>query len=334
MRVAVVGAGGNVGSALLRRLSQDAGVTGVVGVARHVPGGSAPGVRWVAADVASPGSEPRLRQALDGADAVVALAWGIQPARDEAALWRTNVDGTLRVLRAARDAGARHGVYVSSIGAYAPRPAGDPVANAVAEDHPVTGIPSSQYSRHKAWVEQALPGLRNAGGVPLAVLRPGLVFQRGAGQEVARYFLGNLVPRVLLRRRAVPVLPVPSDLVVQAVHADDLAEAIRLALHSRAEGAFNIAAEPVLGPAQLAEVLGARHVPVPPRVLRALASATFSTHLQPTEPGWVDLAQLSPVMRTERARTGLGWSPQHSSTGALAELLDGMHRRNPDRPPL
>ncbi|PPK97441.1 nucleoside-diphosphate-sugar epimerase [Kineococcus xinjiangensis] len=333
MRVVVVGASGNVGSALLRRLAADETVTGVVAVARHVPDRASwpAGVEWVSADVSSRWSESRLVEAARGADRLVSLSWGIQPAHDEAALWRTNVDGTLRVLRAARTAGVAHAVYVSSIGAYAPRPPGDPVAGAVGEDHPVTGVGTSQYSRQKAWVEQFLPAVRD---LPLAVLRPGLVFQSSAGHEVVRYFLGNLVPRVVLRRRAVPVLPLPGDLVVQAVHADDLAEAIRLALHARAEGAFNVAAEPVLGPAQFAEVLDARHVPVPAKALRTLASVTFHAHLQPSEPGWMDLALLSPVMRTDRIRAELGWEPTCTSTEALAELLDGVRRGAPDRPPL
>ena len=331
MRVVVVGASGNVGSALLRRLAADGAVEEVVAVARHEPA-DAGGARWVTADVSSAWSEPRLVRALRGADAVVSLTWAIQPAHDEAALWRTNVDGTLRVLRAAREAGVPHAVYVSSIGTYAPRPPGNPVENAVGEDHPATGIGTSQYSRHKAWVEQHLPPF--ARDLRLAVLRPGLVFQEGAANEVARYFLGHLVPRALLRRRAVPVLPLPDDLVIQGVHADDLAEALRLVLHARAEGAFNVAADPVLGPAELSAALRARHVRVPAAALRALASATFHAHLQPSEPGWVDLALLSPVMRTDRIREELGWRPAHTATGALGELLDGMHRRNPARPPL
>ncbi|WP_345714293.1 NAD-dependent epimerase/dehydratase family protein, partial [Kineococcus glutinatus] len=135
MRVVVVGASGNVGSALLRRLAADDDVSEVVAVARHVPEHDPTGARWVTADVASPGSEPRLAEAARGADALVALAWGIQPSHDEAALWRTNVDGTLRALRAARTAGVRHAVYVSSIGAYGPRPRETPLVP-VGEDHP------------------------------------------------------------------------------------------------------------------------------------------------------------------------------------------------------
>ena len=46
--------------------------------------------------------------------------------------------------------------------------------------------------------------------------------------------------------------------------------------------------------------------------------------LQPTEPGWLDMALKVPVMDTARARSDLGWAPSHSATSTLLELLEGM----------
>jgi hypothetical protein len=63
---------------------------------------------------------------------------------------------------------------------------------------------------------------------------------------------------------------------------------------------------------------------VPPQVLRTLAATTFALRLQPTEPGWVDMALAVPLMDSTRARTELGWEPSHSSTDALLELLGGI----------
>jgi hypothetical protein len=51
---------------------------------------------------------------------------------------------------------------------------------------------------------------------------------------------------------------------------------------------------------------------------------TFRLHLQPAEPGWVDMALGVPLMSTERAREKLHWSPQHSSLEAIGELISGM----------
>ena len=62
------------------------------------------------------------RGAVPGADAVVHLAWLIQPGRREDVTHSVNVEGTARVFRAAVQAGVGAVVYASSVGAYAPGP--------------------------------------------------------------------------------------------------------------------------------------------------------------------------------------------------------------------
>jgi nucleoside-diphosphate-sugar epimerase len=156
-------------------------------------------------------------------------------------------------------------------------------------------------------------------------LRPGLIFKREAGTEIRRLFAGPLLPTPLVRRGLLPILPLPARLTLQAVHTDDVAQAYRLAaLSPTAEGAYNIAADPVLTPRALARALGARHVAVPEKPLRTLADWTWRAHLQPTPPGWLDMGLSVPVMDTARAREQLGWTPRHTSDQALNELLDGL----------
>jgi nucleoside-diphosphate-sugar epimerase len=80
----------------------------------------------------------------------------------------------------------------------------------------------------------------------------------------------------------------------------------------------------VLTPTHLAQALGAgRSVRFPVTGLRLLAWASWHARLQPTDPGWIDLAANSPVMSTERLRA-LGWTPGTSSQQALADLVSGI----------
>src|SRR3954447_11444494 len=118
MKVAVTGATGNVGTATLRALGADERVDEIVGLARRPPDLRLPKVTWRAADVAT----GDLRAAFAGADAVVHLAWLIQPSRDESVTHRVNVEGSARVFQAAAAVGARTLVYASSVGAYSPGP--------------------------------------------------------------------------------------------------------------------------------------------------------------------------------------------------------------------
>src|SRR3954469_2487740 len=148
IKVAATGASGDVGPALLRRLpAPTAGLAEVRGLARRRPPDLAPwsAVRWHLTDLGEAGTEEVLAEFLDGVDAVVHLAWALQPGRHPDQLRRVNVEGTRRVVRAAAAAGVPHVVPLSSIGAYAP----GAVGQRVTEDWPTTGVPSSQYSRDK-----------------------------------------------------------------------------------------------------------------------------------------------------------------------------------------
>src|ERR671938_120246 len=104
LRVAVTGASGNVGTALLRRLTAPgSGVAEVRGLARRQPPSIAPyaGVRWHLADLGETRSEPELTRFLGGVDAVGPLAWALRPGRQPGRLHRVNVGGTRRLARAA-----------------------------------------------------------------------------------------------------------------------------------------------------------------------------------------------------------------------------------------
>src|SRR3954447_26232439 len=151
MRVVVVGATGNVGTSVLHALAREPAVESVVGVARRLPKMSFPKTKWVSADVVS----DDLAAIFRGADAVVHLAWLIQPSRDAALLRAVNVDGSARVFRAAGEAGVGALVYASSIGAYSP----GPKDRRVDESWPTEGIESSFYSVHKAETERMLDQL-------------------------------------------------------------------------------------------------------------------------------------------------------------------------------
>jgi UDP-glucose 4-epimerase len=318
MRVTVIGATGNVGTAVMRRLAAEPAVSELVGVARRRPSLALPKTRWEAADITRSDLAPLLR----GSDAVIHLAWLIQPSRHEGVTRATNVEGSRRVFEAAARAAVPRIVYASSVGAYAE----GPKDRAVDESWPATGIASSFYSRHKAATEAMLDGLERAHPeLRIVRLRKGLIFGREAASGIRRLFAGPLLPTFLLRPELIPVVPAHERLVFQAVHRDDVAEAYRRALlDDDARGAYNIAAGPVLDSAELGRILGARPVPVPRALLRGAATATWRLHLQPTEPGWVDLGLGVPVMSTARARDELGWVPRYTAAEALLELIAGM----------
>jgi UDP-glucose 4-epimerase len=331
MRVVVTGATGNVGTSLVRALGADDRVSEIVGIARRPARWEAAKTTWAQADVEADGD--RLAALFAGADAVVHLAWLIQPSRDREELRRVNVEGSRRVFEAAVSAGVGTLVHASSIGAYSWGPKDLPVD----ESHPTEGTPTSFYSQDKVAAERLLDEVEAANpDLRVARLRPGLIFKAEAASEIRRYFAGPFLPASLVRPRFLRVVPAFDRLVVQAVHSEDVAEAYRLVVtEPSARGAYNVAADPVLDADELARELNAVKVPVPASVVRALADASWRAHLQPTPPGWLDLARTVPVMSSARIRA-LGWEPRHTSLEALRELLEAMADGGglPGAPPL
>lgn len=328
MRVVVFGATGNAGTSFIRAAASDPSIESIVGIARRMPDTRMPKTEWAQADI----SRDDLGPLVKGADCVVHLAWLIQPSRDLNTLYATNVEGSRRVFEATAAEGVGSLVYASSVGAYSL----GPKDRFVDESWPTHGVATSFYSRHKAATERMLDSLEaERPELRVARLRPGLIFKRGSASGQRRLFAGPFVPRKLVRRALIPFVPDVDRLRFQCVHSHDIGEAYRLAVTSDVRGAFNVAAEPALGPPELAELLGARRLKMRPETLYTLTKVTYALHLHPTPPGWLDLAFQTPLMDTTRARTVLGWQPRHSAGEALLELLGGIRDgAGIDTPPL
>jgi nucleoside-diphosphate-sugar epimerase len=315
MRIAITGATGNVGTSCVAALLEEPRVSQIVAIARRVPSFTLPRVFFVTGDVSKDDPAPWF----EGVDAVVHLAWDVRSAHDRKRLWENNVEGSLRVFEGAARAGVRTLVHASSVGVYSEGPRNE----LVEESWPREGIATSQYSLQKAAVERQLdvvearfPDLR------VVRMRPALVFKRDAASRIQQLFLGPLFPHWLLKPGRVPF--VPQKLALQCLHSLDVASAFRSAVMRDVRGAFNLATDPVLDSRALARVLSTRTVNVSPRVIRAVAAAAFQLRLQPSEPGWIDLAFKSPMLCSRRAREELDWRPRYDSVATLLELLEGI----------
>ncbi|HYZ57920.1 MAG TPA: NAD-dependent epimerase/dehydratase family protein [Streptosporangiaceae bacterium] len=328
MHVVVVGATGNVGTSTVQALAADPKVTSILGLARRLPGWTADKTEWASADI----TESDLTALFRGADAVVHLAWLFQPTRQPLVTWQANVFGSARVFRAVAEAGVPALVYASSVGAYSPGPAD----RAVDETWPTHSWPTAAYGREKAYVERLLDSFQvDHPDIRIVRLRPGFIFKREAAAEQRRLFAGPLVPGWLARPGLIPLVPDVPGLRVQVVHAEDAAQAYRLAVLGDARGPFNIAADPVIDGPALARLLGARTVRVPASVARAAIAAGWYSGLVPADPKLFDLALRLPLMDTRRAREQLGWAPVHSATETVKEFLAGLRgNQGMDTPPL
>jgi ferritin-like metal-binding protein YciE/nucleoside-diphosphate-sugar epimerase len=326
VKVVVTGATGNVGTSVIEALGDSPEVEQIVGVARRLPSTKPAKTTWVDADIVS----SDLESIFAGADTVIHLAWAIQPSHDSETLKRINVDGSRRVFDAVAAAGVPKLVYASSVGAYSP----GPKDREVGEEWPTGGVESSFYSRHKALVEDLLDQLEaRAPQIKVVRMRPALIFKGEAATEIRRLFAGPFLPSFLVGR--LPAIPRLPGLRFQAVHSSDVGRAYALATVRDVSGAFNLAAEPPIGSEELSATLKARTFPMPVSIARRLVDLSWRLRLQPTPPGWLDMALAVPLMSSQHAGRELGWEPRYSAIEALEELLSGIrHGAGAATPPL
>jgi nucleoside-diphosphate-sugar epimerase len=183
------------------------------------------------------------------------------------------------------------------------------------------------YGREKSYAERVLDVFeRDHRETRVVRLRPGFIFKASSSAQQRRLFAGPLVPGVVLRPGLVPLVPDMPGFRFQVLHSHDAAAAYHLALTRDVRGPFNVAADPVIDAASLGRLLRARPVRVPARVAGSLLAAAWRLHLVPASPHLFDLALSLPLMDSDRARTVLGWHPEHDAFDALSEVIEGMHQ--------
>jgi nucleoside-diphosphate-sugar epimerase len=318
--IAITGASGTVGPALLRRLSRSREVDRVLVLGRRPPDPShaGPKVEFRQVDVRDRAAVAR---GIEGADVVIHMAYalyGVTPG--EADLFETNVEGTLNVARAAAVAGARRFVHLSSAVVYGFRPDNP---QPIDENAPIRASARHFYSRHKAQAELLVNDVLDGTGTEAYMLRPCAV----VGPHAAGATVSSLRPSVRagIRRTLaalghaglLPPLPAP-PVPLQFVHEDDVAQAaVRAALGRGPAGVYNLAGRGAVEGRDALRLLGLRPLPLPQPVGRAALRAL--ARVPPLVPAiaWQEAGAAPLMLDTSRARHDLGWRPRWSSRAAL-----------------
>jgi UDP-glucose 4-epimerase len=324
LTVAVTGATGEIGLAVLAALERSREVGRVVGMARRPFDPAGHGFKKLTYRQGDVLDTEDVEGLVKGADVVVHLAFLIMGGPQESA--EVNLHGSRNVFQATVSAGARRLIYASSVAAYGfhrenPQP--------LTEEVPAIGSASHYYSAQKAEVERMLHTVLDGADTEAYVFRPCIV----GGPEAP--LLIETLPYTLISERlpgpvlslldGVPILkPVLPDPGVpfQLVHHDDVADAMRAAVLGRGTpGVYNLAGPGELTFKQLAEELGWYSIPVPELAVDAAAEIVGRLGFLPAQAQWIAALREPVIMDTTKARRELRWRPKHDALQTLRETI-------------
>ena len=300
MRYLITGGSGYIGSRLVELLSRRDDTETVVICDVRPPRVHRPRTEFVKLDVRD---REAVRNALERsrADALVHLAFLLDPIHDESLMYDIDVNGTHNVLEAAAAAGTQQVLVTSSAVAYGAFPDNP---EPLTEADPVRGVASYSYARDKTesdrlcqlWAERHPDRT-------MTIVRPCIVLGPNVDNSLVR--LWTKAPA------AWDFGGLDND--VQFVHEDDVVEAISRLLDGKHAGAYNVAGDGLMTYRECAELIDLPVRKIPVKALRALARASWKVRLAEAPPGQIEFGLYPWIVSNEKLKTTLGWGPEHDT---------------------
>jgi UDP-glucose 4-epimerase len=310
VRYLITGGSGYIGSRLTEILVDRDDVEAIVNLDIRPPARPQSKATFVRGDVRDYASIRALLER-EQPDALVHLAFVLNPIRDEARMYDIDVNGTAAVLRAAADAGTQQVLVTSSATAYGAFPDNP---KPIAEDWPVRGQPDFSYARHKADADRIcqLWALENPDRV-MTIVRPSIVF----GPNVENY-----ISRSWQNSSFMPILD-GVDQDFQLVHEDDVVSALIGLLDAKAGGAFNLGGDGTITWGESAEMVGVKTREMSMKMTRRIYGAAWALHAPRIEspPGNLNFIRYPWVVSNEKLKSEIGWQPSATTREVFVETM-------------
>jgi UDP-glucose 4-epimerase len=301
VRYLITGGSGYIGTRLVERLAAQEDTERIVICDVRPPRSQRTSVEFVELDVRD---AARAREVVERErpDALLHLAFVLNPIHDEGLMYEIDVNGTHNVLEAASVAGVGQVLVTSSTVAYGAFP-DNPVP--ITEEQPVRGVAAFEYARDKTESDRLcqLWALRHPERT-MTIVRPCIVL----GPNVDNYL-------VRLWSKA-PFQPDFGNLdrqLIQFVHEDDLVDALVGLLEGGRAGAYNVAGDGTMTMRECAERIDLRIRRLPLRFARVLGAITWRLRASETPPGQIAFALHPWVVSNEKVKEILSWQPRHTS---------------------
>jgi UDP-glucose 4-epimerase len=300
MKYLITGGSGYIGSRLTDLLIQHED-NQVVNLDIRAPAVPRSRTRFVHMDIRDRGIAALIAQ--EQPDALVHLAFVLNPIRDEHLMYDIDVNGTSNVLEAAAAAGVPHLLVASSTTAYGAWP-DNPVP--IPEEHPVRGLPAYEYARDKTEIDRLCQlWAAQHPDRTMTIVRPTIVFGPNVDNYIVRFWLNS--PFI--------VLPDGRDADWQFVHEEDVVDAMSRLLAERRGGIYNLTADGTIKLSEAARIADVKVRKMPLKLYRRIATASWKLRLPNVEapPGQIEFVLHPWIASNEKIKTELDWTPRYTS---------------------
>jgi len=307
---AITGACTYLGTELVRRLEEDPRYARVLVLDVRPPSVRADKIVFYNIDLTQPTVDDDLATLLsrERVDTVVHGAFLSHPTHAQDWAHELEDVGTMHVLNACAEVAPPRLVMVSTTLVYGAHPRNP---NFLTEGAELRGHRDSRFINDKVRAEkQVLRFARENPATATTILRFAPV-------------LGPTVSNMFTRFFARPLLPVMMghDPLMQFVHEQDAAWALKLAVDSDAEGPFNIVGKGVLPYTTVLAMMGRVPLPMPFLLARQLSKAFWATQVLESPPSFLDFLLYLCVADGARARRELGFSPRLGIKRTIHDFL-------------
>jgi UDP-glucose 4-epimerase len=301
MKYLITGGSGYIGSRLVELLVNREESERIVIADLRAPSVPWPKTTYVEMDIRDRAMGPLLEA--EQPDALVHLAFVLNPMHDEQTMYDIDVNGTQNVLDAASRAGIKQILVASSTTAYGAWP-DNPVP--LTEEDPVRGMPNYEYARDKTEIDRMcqLWAATNQDAV-MTIVRPTIVFGPTVDNYIIRFW------------QHAPFIPLidGADPDLQYVHEEDVVDALSRLLHSRSAGIFNLTGDGTVKLSETAALAGLKTREVRYELYRRIASTFWRLRIPRAEapPGQLDFLRFPWIASNEKIKAELDWTPRYTS---------------------
>ena len=308
--VAVTGACTYLGVELLRRLQEDPRYARVLALDVRQPPVRGDKIEFIQIDLTQPTVDGELATLLERhkIDTFVHGAFLSHPTH--AAEWAHELEdvGTMHVLNACAGVEPRRFVMISTTLVYGAHPKNP---NFLTEEAELRGHRDSRFVNDKVRAERQLQRFaKEHPNVEVCVLRFAPILGPTVSNMYTRFF-----------SRVVAPVMMGHDPLMQFVHEQDAAFALKTAVDGNARGAFNIVGKGVLPYTTVLALLGRVPVVMPQLIARQVSKVLWATQLVGSPPSFLDFLLYLCVADGAKAKRELGFSARLSIKRTILDFL-------------